>query len=114
MPSLVLGPLLRCVTSDPERGGAATVWVETDAPCTVRVRAGEVTAEARTVTVSGHHFGVVVVRGLPERGETAYAVELDDDAVWPVLDAWPESVIRTRRRADPVRLAFGSCRVAGP
>jgi hypothetical protein len=112
--SLVLGPLLRFVGSRPEDGGSATVWVETDVPCLIEVQAGGVRARSRTFTVAGHHFALVLVRGLPERAETPYQVELDGEPVWPALPDWPASVIRTRQRSDPVRLAFGSCRVAGP
>jgi PhoD-like phosphatase len=114
MTSLVLGPLLRCVGSTPEEGGSATVWVETAAPCEVEVQAGDVRAATRTFTVAGHHYALVLVAGLPERGETPYEVTLDGACVWPALPDWPASVIRTRRRTDPVQLAFGSCRVAGP
>jgi hypothetical protein len=51
----LLGPLLRHVDSR-----SATVWVETDRPCTVRVA----DAEARTFTVAGHHYALVAVTGL--------------------------------------------------
>ncbi len=105
MASLVLGPLLRFVGD-----GCATVWVETDAPCEVEVLG----CRARTFTVAGHAYALVVVDGLPEDGDTPYEVHLDGERVWPAGPGWPASTIRTRRRTDPVRLAFGSCRVAGP
>lgn len=105
-PALVLGPLLRFVGD-----GSATVWVETDRPCEVEVLGHT----SRTFTVAGHAYAVVVVTGLPEDADTAYDVTLDGTQVWPPEGtAYPPSTIRTRRRTDPVRLAFGSCRVAGP
>ncbi len=104
--ALVLGPMLRYVGP-----GCATVWVETAAPCEVEV----LDHRARTFTVAGHHYALVVVRGLPESGDTPYEVHLDGERVWPdPADGWPESRIRTRAATDAVRLAFGSCRVAGP
>ena len=53
---LVVGPLLRHV--DPV---SATVWVETDRACTVRVTAGGAGGEARTFGVHGHHYALVEV-----------------------------------------------------
>jgi len=53
MTELVLGPLLRHVGED-----SACVWVETQEAGTVRVGAGahgEVSAEACTFGVHGHH-----------------------------------------------------------
>ena len=106
MASLVLGPLLRFVGD-----GCATVWVETDVPCEVEVLG----CTARTFCVAGHAYGLVVVTGLPERGDTPYEVRLDGEQVWPLPDsAWPPSTIRTRPSDDPVKLAFGSCRIAAP
>lgn len=57
----------------------ATIWVETDAPCTVRVFG----AETRTFTVHGHHYGLVDVVGLAPRSSTPYKVHLDGEQVWP-------------------------------
>jgi hypothetical protein len=106
MASLVLGPLLRFVGD-----GCATVWVETDGPCEVEVLG----CTSQTFTVAGHAYALVVVTGLPEDGDTAYDVRLDGAQVWPPEgSAFPPSTIRTRPRTEPVRLAFGSCRVAGP
>ena len=51
-PTLLLGPLLRHV--DPV---SATVWVETDRPCTVEVLG----RSARTFRVSDHHYALVLV-----------------------------------------------------
>jgi hypothetical protein len=113
-PCLLLGPLLRWVGSTPADGTCATVWVETSAACKVEVRAGDAAGSARTFCVGGAHYALVVVRGLPEVGETPYTVALDGAEVWPALPGWPPSLVRTRRPGDPVRLAFGSCRVTGP
>ncbi|HEY8847524.1 MAG TPA: hypothetical protein VIM24_12735, partial [Candidatus Limnocylindrales bacterium] len=59
MTRLLLGPLLRHVGELD-----ATVWVETDTPCSVEVRAGDAVGRERTFTVAGHHYAVVVVTGL--------------------------------------------------
>ncbi|WP_079312221.1 alkaline phosphatase D family protein [Microbispora sp. GKU 823] len=103
MPELVLGPLLRHVDA-----AAATVWVETSEPCTVRVRAGDACSEERTFTVHGHHYALLDV-GV--EGPVAYEVELDDRRVWPE-EGLPPSVIRPLTRLD--RLIFGSCRTSVP
>ncbi|SDG75493.1 PhoD-like phosphatase [Klenkia brasiliensis] len=105
-PRLVLGPLLRHV--DPV---SATVWVETDRPCTVRV----LDATARTFCVQGHHYALVVVEGLAPGSTTPYEVHLDDVPVWPpARSAFPPSRIRTPGGPGPFRIAFGSCRYATP
>ena len=104
MAELVLGPLLRHV------GAAdATVWVETDLPCEVAVLG----RTARTFEVEGHHYAIVILKGL-EPGTHAYEVALDGKTAWPERAArFPPSVIRTLE--DGVfRLAFGSCRVTAP
>lgn len=102
MPGLLLGPLLRHVDSR-----SATVWVETDAPCTVAV-AG---ARTRTFTAGGHHYALVVVTGLEPGTSTPYEVELDGETVWPPPD-FPPSRIRTfPEEGDPeFVMLFGSCR----
>ncbi|HEY0640345.1 MAG TPA: alkaline phosphatase D family protein [Pseudonocardiaceae bacterium] len=106
MPELVLGPLLRYVDQD-----CATVWVETDAPCVVRV----LDAEARTFTVHGHHYAFVDVTGLTPGSSTPYDVRLDGERVWPEPDSpYPPSRIRTLDPARRLRLAFGSCRTSVP
>jgi hypothetical protein len=104
-PQLLLGPLLRHVG---ER--TATVWVETDRACEV----GILGAAARTFAVSGHHYALVVVDGLEPGGSHAYAVELDGHRVWPEAGTGPQSTIRTLGGPGPLRIAFGSCRVAAP
>ena len=108
MTSLLLGPLLRHVDET-----SATVWVETDRPCEVAV----LSCTARTFEVAGHHFALVVCDGLEPGTTTAYDVRLDGVGVWPEAgDPYPAPTVRTRSRdgAAPLRLLFGSCRVARP
>jgi hypothetical protein len=117
VPRLVLGPLLRHVGADD-----ATVWVKTDRPCAVEVRASEPGATCacerqRTFELEGHHFALVHVTELAARGETAYEVLLDGERVWPPADPawdWPASCIRTLAGEDRLRICFGSCRLAYP
>ena len=122
MARLLLGPLLRHVG---ERD--ATIWVETDAQCEVQVRTiaieppGEpstkgntptgTTASARTFTVAGHHYALVVIEQLQAKSSTPYEVFLDDELVWPEADSpFPPSRIRTVDPDRPIRILFGSCR----
>lgn len=110
MAELILGPMLRHVDRT-----TATVWVETDASCTVEVHANGVAHRAPTFTVHGHHYALVIVRGLEPDSVTPYQVHLDGVGRWPEPDAgMPESVIRTTVHRRPVRILFGSCRAAAP
>jgi hypothetical protein len=105
---LVLGPLLRHVDET-----SATVWVETDAPCQV----GALGCSTRTFSVAGHHYALVVCRGLEPGTTTPYDVELDGRRVWPEPGSpLPPPTVRTRsdRSDEPLRLVFGSCRVTRP
>jgi len=103
---LVLGPLLRYV-GDHE----ATLWVETDRACTVEVLG----CSSPTFCVAGHHYGLVCVSGLESGACVPYEVHLDGERCWPLADSpFPQSVIRTRTPGEPLRLAFGSCRVSMP
>jgi hypothetical protein len=105
-PALLLGPLLRHV--DPV---SATIWVEVDRPCEVAV----LDRRARSFSVAGHHYALVVVEDLEPGSATPYEVHLDGAQVWPPEDsAFPPSRIRTPGRPGPFRLAFGSCRYASP
>ncbi len=79
IPSLVLGPVLRHV--GPHH---ATVWVEVDARCEVSVLG----ARQKTFEVSGHHYALVQVPGLPAGAELDYDVCLNGERVWP---AGPDS-----------------------
>jgi hypothetical protein len=106
MPNLVLGPLLRYVSTT-----EATVWVETDAPCEVTI----LERSARTFEVAGHHYALVVFDGLQPGSTLPYEVRLDGTQVWPRPDdPYPPCVIRTHTRDESLRLAFGSCRVSVP
>src|ERR671914_625288 len=90
-PGLILGPLLRHVGASD-----ATVWVETDAPCEVEVRAGEDSHRARTFRVEEHHFALVVLTGLEPGSSHEYEVRLDGERVWPEANSgFPPSEIRT-------------------
>ncbi|MBX6769413.1 MAG: alkaline phosphatase family protein, partial [Actinomadura rubrobrunea] len=95
----------------------ATIWVETDRPCEVRVVAGRhgVDASARTFTVHGHHYALVDVDGLEPGSEVPYEVLLDGEPVWPEeRSPFPPSTIRTPAPGpgDTLKIAFGSCRRA--
>src|SRR5918993_2953669 len=105
MPSLVLGPLLRYV-SDTE----AVIWVETDASCEVEVLG---TCE-RTFCVCDHHYALVCCGGLEPGTWHEYEVLLDGERVWPRDDGFPASEFRTYPKDSPLKIAFGSCRVAAP
>ena len=90
---------------------SATVWVETDTPCTVEV-AG---VQSRTFSVEGHHYALVIVDGLQPGTSTPYLVRLDGVVRWPEPgSALPRSIIRTLATSGPKRLVFGSCRTAAP
>jgi hypothetical protein len=106
-PRLLLGPLLRH-TGPTE----ATLWVETDRPCTVEALG----ASATTFAVEGHHYALLRIGGLAPGTAHAYRVHLDGAPVWPVPgDGLPPSVLVTPARdAAGARIAFGSCRVAMP
>ncbi len=109
MPRLLIGPLLRHVGEQD-----ATVWVETDAPCLVEVRAGDVLARERTWTVAGHHYALACLDGLPRGGTSTYEVALDGELAWPQAgDSRPAPRIRTLGADRPVQVAFGSCRYGG-
>jgi hypothetical protein len=108
---LELGPLLRHAGTR-----EATVWVQTSEPCTVEVRPeGQAPASERTFTVEGHHYALIHITDLPPDRATPYTVALDGELVWPEPDSpFPPSVLRTHTLEDPVRIVFGSCRVAAP
>ncbi|HEY4991034.1 MAG TPA: alkaline phosphatase D family protein [Nakamurella sp.] len=104
MTHLLLGPLLRHVGATD-----ATVWVETDRPCEVEILG----YRERTWTVSGHHYALLVIDGLPDGAGTPYQVTLDGELVWPSPGSErPPSRIRTWSRHAAVEIAFGSCRYA--
>ena len=106
MPGLLLGPLLRYVGET-----EATVWVETDGPCEVEVLG----RRDRTFCVEGHHYALVCLDGLEPGSSYEYEVKLDDERVWPPAESgFPPSRLRTLERDAPLRIVFGSCRVAAP
>jgi len=103
-PRLVLGPLLRYVGET-----EVTIWVETDRACLVEILG----RQGKTFEVAGHHYGLVVIDGLSPGTECEYQVTLDGVVRWPdPASEFPPSVLRTLAAGRPVRLAFGSCRVA--
>jgi hypothetical protein len=103
-PLLVLGPLLRYVG---ETG--ATIWVETDRACRVDILG----QRARTFEVAGHHYALVMLSGLRPGAEYEYQVALDGAVRWPDPDSsFPPSVLRTLDPDRPLRLVYGSCRIA--
>src|ERR671916_2880650 len=77
-PKLILGPLLRYAGASD-----ATIWVETDAPCTVEVTAGGGPHRAPTFAVEGHHYALVRLTGLEPASFYEYSVALDGEEVWP-------------------------------
>ena len=103
-PALLLGPLLRHVDAT-----EATVWVEADTPCEVRV----LDTVEPTFTVAGHHYALLVIDGLEPGTTVDYTVSLDGVQAWPA-DGEPGGVIRPRAPDAPLTLAFGSCRVSLP
>ena len=109
-PELVLGPLLRYAGETD-----ATLWVETDAPCTVEVTADGLPHRSPTFTVEGHHYALVRVTDLEPASSYEYAVALDGASVWPERNSdFPPSTIRTTGSDGEFVLAYGSCRVAVP
>jgi len=103
-PLLMLGPLLRYVGETD-----ATIWAETDRACQVEILG----RQARTFEVAGHHYALVVLSGLQPGTEYEYQVALDGAIRWPQPDSlFPPSVLRTLDPGRPLRLVYGSCRIA--
>jgi len=106
VPELVLGPVQRFVSET-----EATIWVETDSPCEVEVLG----ARGGTFHVEGHHYALVVVRGLEPGTVHEYEVRLDGEVAWPPPDyEFPAPTIRAIDTTPRKRIVFGSCRVAVP
>jgi hypothetical protein len=104
VPRLVLGPLLRYVDET-----AVTVWAEADRACQVEILG----RQTRTFEAGGHHYALVVIDGLEPGTVTEYQMTLDGTVCWPDPDGpGRPSVLRTLDPARPVRLVFGSCRIA--
>ena len=103
-PVLVVGPLLRYVGET-----AATIWAETDRACRVEILG----RETATFEVAGHHYVLAVIDGLEPGRDYEYQVALDGTVRWPEPDTpFPASVIRTADPGRPLRMVFGSCRIA--
>jgi hypothetical protein len=110
VPDLILGPLLRYTGKSD-----ATIWVETDADCEVEVRVEEAVHRSQTFRIEDHHYALIHVSGLTSDAVYEYSVDLDGVQAWPEPDsAFPPSIIRTLGEKEPFRIAFGSCRAAGP
>ncbi len=106
MAELILGPVLRYLDET-----EATVWMETDAPCEVEVLG----RSNRTFHVEGHHYALLPLSGLGSGETHEYAVALDGERSWPPAESrFPPSAIRPLDRSGPIRIVFGSCRVAVP
>jgi PhoD-like phosphatase len=103
---LILGPMLRYVSET-----AATIWVETDQPCSV----GILDRHVPTFSVAGHHYALIIIEDLVPGSSTEYEVRLDGDRRWPIAgSALPASRIQTLGIAESSRILFGSCRTAAP
>ena len=106
MTDLILGPVLRYVSAT-----EATVWMQTDGPCEVEILG----RRAHTVHVGGRHYVLVVIRDLQPGSATPYEVTIDGAVCWPrPASQDPPSLIRTLPADGPIRIAWGSCRVARP
>jgi hypothetical protein len=106
MPELVLGPLLRYVSTT-----EATVWVETSERCEVEVLG----RTEPTFGVAGHHYALARIDGLEPGSLHEYSVSLDGERCWPPAGGGlPPSTIRTLAAGRPFDVCFGSCRVALP
>src|SRR5919107_855771 len=110
MAILVLGPLLRYTGAHD-----ATIWVETDGPCEVQVTVDGMGHRARTFSVEGHHYALVLIRDLEPGSYYEYSVALDGEQVWPEESyPFPPPAIRTIAPDGTLDLAFGSCRIFAP
>jgi hypothetical protein len=105
MASLVLGPLLRYVGET-----EAVLWVETDSDCEVEILG----TRERTFCVCDHHYALVCCGDLEPGTWHEYEVLLDGERVWPQDDGFPASTFHTYPKETPLKIAFGSCRVAAP
>jgi PhoD-like phosphatase len=106
MPELVLGPMLRYVSTH-----EATVWVQTSDACEVEILGHR----ARTFCAGSHHYALVAITTLEPDSDTLYEVRLDGERRWPEPDSdFPGSRIRTLPADGPLKIAWGSCRVTAP
>ena len=86
------------------------VWLETDSECEVEILG----SRERTFCVCDHHYALVCCGGLEPGTWHEYEVLLDGERVWPQDDGFPASEFRTYPKDTPLRIVFGSCRVAAP
>ena len=106
MPELLLGPMLRYVSTR-----EATVWVQTSAPCEVEILGHR----ERTFCAGSHHYALVAISGLEPGSSLEYDVRLDGRRHWPEPGSeFPASRIRTLPADGPLKIAWGSCRVTAP
>ena len=106
MPGLLLGPMLRYVSET-----EATVWVETDGPCEVEVLG----RRDRTFCVDGHHYALVCLDGPRARLVAGVRGEAGRRARLAAAESgFPPSRAADPRARRPLRIVFGSCRVAVP
>ena len=129
---LLLGPLLRYVGPDftgtnpagtnpagtnpaGTDTACATIWVETDRPCTVSVSTTvpDAQASAPTFAVGDHHYALVLIRGLPVATPTPYTVLLDEEPVWPTDGSFPASQGMQPYRVTNVPAGFSLMFTAG-
>ncbi|CAN5119027.1 hypothetical protein BH20ACT16_BH20ACT16_05710 [soil metagenome] len=68
MASLLIGPMLRYVSH-----GEATIWLEADACCAVKVLG----CRTETFQVNGRHYAIVAITGLTAGSCVEYEVLLD-------------------------------------
>lgn len=107
---LVLGPMMRYVDET-----SASIWVETRGDSRVTVRAGDLSWDARTFVVHGHHYALVEAAGLEPGTVLPYTLEIDGTQCWPEPDSgFPPPVIATLKPGKPLRMAYGSCRTSVP
>jgi hypothetical protein len=105
-PRLLLGPMLRYVD-----GSSATIWVQTSESCRVEVLGHS----ARTFSIRGRYYALVIVEGLQAGTTVEYEVHLDGERVWPETGSeFPPSVIRPGCPDAAVTVLAGSCRASAP
>ena len=81
-----------------------TIWVETDALCTVEILGRPV----RTFRLAGHHYALAMIEGLLPGTSIVYGVRLDGERRWPVQGSvLPGNRIHTLGGDGPVRIVFG-------
>ncbi len=108
--ALVLGPLLRYVDET-----SATIWVEVRQASVVSVQTAGRAFSTPTFAAHGHHYALVEIDGLQPGSVQDYTVSVDGAEVWPPAQSpYPPSRIATFDFANPLRIAFGSCRTSVP